>query len=261
MTEKVVHIRIAAFRRKDTELWFTQLERQFAVHKITDDDMKFTLLESYLDADSTNEVKDILTTPPAADKYGSLKAKLISRLCTTEEQKIAQLLEGEALGERRPSNFLRHLRGLAGANAPDAFIRAIWMKQMPDEVRPILAILDDASLDKLAAAADRIVGTTTSGPSICSATTAPPSYEKFKYLDAKIDAISQQLAKVLGEDRKDRRKQPRGSRAYGARGRSGSRGRSQNRAQKFDTCWYHFKFGNEARKCEAPCKYSGSAKN
>lgn len=43
------------------------------------------------------------------------------------------------------------------------------------------------------------------------------------------------------------------------RGRSSIRGRSSSRppVQYDGMCWYHFTFGDSARKCKAPCRLSG----
>lgn len=233
--EKSVRFGIAAFRSSDADLWFLQLERQFSLHKIVDDNVRFTIVEQYLDDECTREVKDILLDPPEVNKYKCLKNKLVKRFSTSQEKKMQQLLQGEALGDRRPTQFLRHLRELAGATASDKLLRTIWLGRMPESVRSILAILDEPSLDKVAEAANRIIDTH-GGPRICSATATapvtPPGDKRTNDLEAKIEAISRQLQEVLSE----RRSQNRGKQANYRRGRSRSKSRARNSNANQNNC-------------------------
>ncbi|GFY37511.1 hypothetical protein TNIN_418961 [Trichonephila inaurata madagascariensis] len=47
--------------------------------------------------------------------YEKLKNQLINRLSLTEGQRVRKLLGREELGDRKPSQFLKLLRSLAGA--------------------------------------------------------------------------------------------------------------------------------------------------
>uniref|UniRef100_A0ABD2WYG9 Uncharacterized protein n=1 Tax=Trichogramma kaykai TaxID=54128 RepID=A0ABD2WYG9_9HYME len=83
---------------------------------------------------------------------------LIERLSASEEQRVRQLISEEELGDRKPSQFLRHLRSLAGATiVQDNLMRQLWLHRLPSSVRAILATQTDAALDKLAELADKII--------------------------------------------------------------------------------------------------------
>ncbi|CAN7951546.1 unnamed protein product, partial [Ixodes pacificus] len=58
--------------------------------------------------------RDILDNPPAANLYQHLKTELTRRLSLSEDQKVRQLIQSAELAERKPSQFLRHMRALAG---------------------------------------------------------------------------------------------------------------------------------------------------
>ncbi|KAJ8982168.1 hypothetical protein NQ317_013953 [Molorchus minor] len=63
------------------------------------------------------------------------------------------------MGDRRPSQFLRHLRGLVGTAVTDTILRSLWMSRLPNHAQAILAMDDDVGLDKVALKADKIVET------------------------------------------------------------------------------------------------------
>jgi hypothetical protein len=72
------------------------------------------------------------------------------RLSPSREQRIRQLLTFE-MGDRKPSQFLRHLRSLA----PDV-LHTICSSQPPPHVQAILACQHKGSLDVAACSADPI---------------------------------------------------------------------------------------------------------
>jgi len=53
------------------------------------------------------------------------------------EQRVRQLLSHEEMGDRKPSQFLRHLKSLA-PDIPDEFLRTIWASRL-QHVQAILA--------------------------------------------------------------------------------------------------------------------------
>ncbi|XP_076384453.1 uncharacterized protein LOC143263180 [Megalopta genalis] len=105
------------------------------------------------------EVRDIIMNPPNTGQYQRLKTELIRRLSSSQEQKTRRLLESEEIGDRKPSQFLRHLRGLAGNNVSDSVLRTLWMGRLPNSMQVILATQKDAEMDKVADLADAIAET------------------------------------------------------------------------------------------------------
>jgi hypothetical protein len=66
-------------------------------------------------------VEDIITSPPHHDPYTALKTELLNRLSPTREQRLRQIITHEEMGDRKPSQFLRHLRSLA-PDLPEYFL-------------------------------------------------------------------------------------------------------------------------------------------
>jgi len=105
-------------------VWFAQAESQFELAAITRQRTKFNYVVSQLNHQQAAEVEDIIS-PPELEPYDRLKAELVRRLSTSREQRVRQLLSHEEMGDRKPSEFLRHLKSLA-PDVPDDFLRTIW---------------------------------------------------------------------------------------------------------------------------------------
>jgi hypothetical protein len=78
-----------------------------------------------LDQQHAAEVEDIITLPPEHEPYDRLKAELVRWLSTSCEQCVRQLLSHEEMGDRKLSQYLRHLKSLA-PDVPDDFLHTIW---------------------------------------------------------------------------------------------------------------------------------------
>lgn len=151
-----VSVKIPSFWAYNPELWFWQVESQFALSSVTGDETKFNYVSGNLEARYAAEVRDILVAPPAIGKYQHLKTELIRRLSTSQEKETRQLLEHEKMGNRKPSQFLRHLRGLAGTAVPDGLLKTIWLGRLPASMQAILVTQTEAGLNKMAELADAI---------------------------------------------------------------------------------------------------------
>ena len=109
-----VSVKLPPFWEVDPATWFVNVEAQFALPNIVTDETKYNNVVANLDPKYWAEVQDILRNPPSSGKYEKLKFELIRRLSVSQDQKTRRLLEHEEIGDRKPSQFLRHLRGLAG---------------------------------------------------------------------------------------------------------------------------------------------------
>lgn len=244
-----VGVRVPPFWPEEPEIWFAQIEGQFAISGITNDATKFNYVIGHLDNQHSKEIKDIIVNPPAVNKYEKLKTELIRRLTASNEKKIQQLLMHEELGDRKPSQFLRHLKGLAGADVPDDFLKTIWISRLPHGIQTVLAGQPTASsLENLADLADRVNDLASATPRVASVTDAVPS-SLLSDLTREIAELRKQVQQMASS--RNSRPHTRSSQ----RDRSSSRQRSQSSYRKFPLCWYHCKFGDKAQKCTHPCDY------
>lgn len=261
-----VAIRLPPFWGDDPVVWFKQVEAQFDTTGITADYTRYNTVIQQLEHRIAKEVRDIILNPPLTNRYEKLKCELIKRLSVSQNQRIEQLLHHEELGDRKPSQFLRHLRTLAGDQVDDDLLRKLWSGRLPSHVRAILAAQSRLSLDETAELADTVSEVISSKNSqVASLSTAAPSSNLENILlsmEERIlariqDGVRQQIAQLSLNDTSQR---GRSTNNGGGRFRNFSRSRSRSRGRYSESqtpgiCWYHDSFGNKARKCKAPCKF------
>ena len=71
--------KIATFYPTDVELWFNQIETQFDLHRITDDNERYRLPRAALSGEVASDVRDVSLQPFRTHKYENLKGILIER--------------------------------------------------------------------------------------------------------------------------------------------------------------------------------------
>lgn len=251
-----VGVRVPPFWPEDPEFWFAQIEGQFALSGISSDITKFNYVISNLDHQYSKEVRDVIITPPENEKYLKLKAEIIKRFTASREKRVKQLLMHEELGDRKPSQFLRHLQSLAGANVPEEFVRTIWSSRLPTNIQTVLAAQPSTSLEVLADLADKVLEIAPSSPHVASAC-APTPGSSFDVMAREIAELRKQMNEMnmkLNERSRPSSRKP-------TRSRSSSRNRSYSHSRKHPTCWYHYKFGSKANKCFKPCNFKQSENN
>lgn len=250
-------IKVPPFSPEDPELWFALLEGQFQSNDVTDDVAKFIHVTNNLDLQYAKAVKDVIINPPARNRYDKIKTELIKRLSASHEKKVKQLLTHEELGDRKPSQFLRHLQDLAGPSVPDDFLKSIWSNRLPHNIQTVLASQPSHSLEQLADLADRIQELTS--PHVASASSSRPQVSHQSDEIAELKKMVQILTIKLDEHTRascssTNRARPRDRR----RSQSRQRSRSNSKYRKYPICWYHANFGIKARKCIKPCDYKPS---
>jgi hypothetical protein len=261
-----VSVKLPPFWAERPGLWFSQAESQFAISGITSEDAKFHYIVAQLDTRYAAEVEDVITSPPVVGKYQTLKAKLIQRLSISEEQRVRKLISDEDLGDRKPSQFLRHLRTLAGSSPlQEKLLRQLWVRRLPQQVQVILTTQLDLPLDKLADLADRILEVQPSASPAVSAvsTAACPEPEPGNALLEAIQSLSRQVSELSANYRRGNQSNSRPRSRSMSRSNRGlnteSNTESTDSKSKSHVCWYHRKFGNNAYKCILPCGFSGNA--
>lgn len=156
LASSTVQIKLTTFDTTDPELWFAETERDFASSNLTSESEKFKLMSKMLDSQVKSELRDIRFNPPHENQFTTFKMEILKRMCSSQEEKTRMLLESQDIGDRKPSQFLRHLRSLAGKTVSDAVIRTLWSSRLPASMQPILAMQMNESLDKVAEMADHL---------------------------------------------------------------------------------------------------------
>ncbi|XP_026275296.2 uncharacterized protein LOC113204347 [Frankliniella occidentalis] len=266
---KSVSGKLPAFWADKPSVWFAQAESHFTNFNILQDAKKYHYVVSQLDTATAAEVEDIITGPMGDRTYKNLKDNLISRLSDSEQKRVQKLISDEVMGDRKPSQFLRHLRSLAGSSAAvsDALLSQIWLQRLPATASAILSSHSNLDLNALATMADKIVEV---APAIPSAVLAiktnppPPSPDVSVLIFETLQKLPQQIASLVSpRERRDDRQSRSRSQSRFRDNRSASRSRDLSRSAPHSSrggdssmCWYHARHGSNAQKCVSPCSFN-----
>ncbi|XP_008549911.1 uncharacterized protein LOC103572888 [Microplitis demolitor] len=183
--------------------------------------------------------------------YAQLKATLIACYSKSKEAKLRQLLDGEAIDDRSPLQFLRHLKSLA-PTIDDAALRARWLANLPKKTQELLVISPTtATIDELAKTADKLheMFPVTHSAAVASSS----SYQETMALQRQVSELSRQVAALTSAFNQNRGRSP--ARKPNQRSRSNSKPRKLG---KTGICYYPAKFDKTACKCTPGCKFSGN---
>ena len=236
-----VAVRLPPFWPDRPGLWFAQAEAQFELASVTNERTKFNHIISQLDYRHAAEVEDVITSPPEHEPYKTLKTELVRRLSTSRDQRVRQLLMHEEMGDRKPSQFLRHLKSLA-PDVPDDFLRSIWSSRLPSHIQAILAGQAEGNLDSASQLADRISEV---APQPTTAYVSPACDAN---LIQRLDELSRQVASLTVNRPRHR------SHSRGRRNTDEHSPREDGNTEP-TLCWYHQRFRDKAQRCTKPCSF------
>lgn len=249
-----VSVKMIPFWRSNPQAWFLQLESQFDLAGINQEQTKFNHLLGALDESVFGELSDLIANPPRENKFTVFKEALISRLSKSDNHKIKQLLNELVLGDSRPSHLLREMRTLGAGKFSDEILKSLWLQRLPSHIQGILAC-SSGSVDELSVMADKIIEV--SGKREVYSVSAKPEGNAVGQLQKQIEELTYQV-KMLTNSRSRTPERYDGKRRKDLR-RSKSRHRESSRGHEL--CWYHFKFGVNASKCIQPCKFKQTQGN
>lgn len=250
-----VALRLPPFWPEEPDIWFAQIEAMFEYAGVTNDFTKYNYVVGHLDLQFLKEVKDIIMSPRAINRYEKLKTELLRRLSASQERKVKQqLMYKEELGDQKPSQFLRHLQRLAGPTVPEDIVRTIWCSRLPASIQPFLASQPHSTLEALAELADRVQDIVAPASQVVATSVAGPSVSEMAAEIAELRHAMRYLAQQLRELR------------------SGNRSRSRDRDTKQNSCYhpsartelsyqqnpvcsYHLSYGEKAKRCMRPCDF------
>lgn len=249
-----VAARIPVFWKDDLDIWFAQVESQFLTSGITTDETKFNAIVGALDGNVLQQVKSAVVSPPATEKYNNIKRRLLERFDCSEQVKLRKLCSQMELGDRKPSQLLNEMRDLGGTAATETLLYTLWIDRLPTTV--VVAVLEGSqeNLDGKAALADRIIaalGTHSIAQTSSALSTVDSPRDQINAINQRIEKLSQKMDQLFGNNHRQRAP----SRGKNSRGRS--RSKTPHKPDQSGTCYYHRKFGAEARKCSHPCSFSG----
>jgi hypothetical protein len=258
--------KLPEFWKDETELWFIQLDHVFATAKITNSKLKYQHAITALDKSTLKCVRDLIVNP-GLTPYETLRERLIQEYSATSAEKVRELLQTARLGDQKPSQFLRHLKNLAGGMATDELLKSLWLRALPLRTQEILAVVAYAELEDLAKLADQTFEVTRSSPShrqLAEMSVQPPSITPLTTQPSAPIIAATTVASpplhgdtlLIVEELRELRKQINALTVSISRlhKRSNSRGRV-NSQDKGPICFPHRRYGDAAYACKPPCTY------
>lgn len=254
-----VQLCLPPFWSKNPRTWFYQVEAQFQLHRISTQLSRYYHTVSNLPLDVLNELDDLLAVSPPEDAYDNLKEAILRRTSESESCRLRHLLNTEKLGDRQPTQLLHRMRQLLGDRSSatnDGLLRELFLQRLPPGIRMILAPAEEVSLDNLAEMADRIAEhAVPTLSSLAAATPVPHDSDT----EAKIEELTAAIHALQDSDCS--RWRARRCNTPPSRFSSLCQSpRSPSSTQQSDACWYHHRFGADARNCHSPCRWQGNAR-
>lgn len=250
-----VQSRLLPFWREYPRLWFVQFEAIVDPLK-TSDENKYRYVLGQLQPADLQQLSDILLKPPTTGKFEAIKKRLLAVYEQSEIKNFKNLISGLELGEQKPTQLLRRMRELGGSMITEDGIKIEWLNQLPQQVRVVLSVNTDSSLDMLAAMADKMLEFSESSSTVAAVSRMEPSTSAStnqQVVATQLDVLSKQLEKLTLEVAE---LHSRGRSQYRRPFHSRPRSRSSSAKKIKEGTWlckYHFRHGDRAKRCESPC--------
>nr|XP_050033488.1 uncharacterized protein LOC126530085 [Dermacentor andersoni] len=259
-----IAVRLPQYWDQHPSAWFLQAEAQFQVAGIRSQASKFHYAIAALSPAAIDEVADLLNSPLSAAAYDDLKAALLQRNAASKRSRIQQLLSADELGDRHPSQLLGRMSQLLGNNArsiDDTLLRELFLQRLPSNVQMVLATASAMDLTGLAALADKVMEVATPTIAVASPppgdnTTALQTLPCSSAVQSPLDSLCDRLERIIcGAEHRRTSRRPR-SRSSNRSRRMGTRNETSTTTPS--VCYYHRRFGNDARHCRRPCAWQGN---
>lgn len=219
------------FKPAHPEFWFNLVEQTFNVYGL-DDDARFYCLVNHLH-ERVELIYDLVKNPPSTGKYTAAKQTILQRVSKTRRENVRQLIYEERLGDRSPSQLWRCLRLLVSEHdLPNDTLTEIWTEKLPLPVQTAISAYEDRSVNELLRAADRVHSARLRE---LRASASRPSNTR----PVKSVALPA----------------PSSRRSDGASDAAEDHGSQLPPPPAMTYCFFHYRFGEQARNCKPPCSY------
>ncbi|XP_051875026.1 uncharacterized protein LOC127572127 isoform X3 [Pristis pectinata] len=221
-----VALKLPTFWTLWPRVWFDQAEAQFQLWQITSDSTRYYHVVSSLDQETAAQVRDFIQSPPKEDKYPAFKALLLRTFGLSRRERAARLLHLDGLGDKSPSALMNEMLALAEGHKPCLMFEQVFLEQLPDDIHLLLADADFSNPREVAARADIL-------------------WKAKRESGLSVGQIARPLAQ----------RQPK---PVPAAKQPHPRNTDDNTDDQL--CFYHQRWGAEARRCRPPCKFQGNAR-
>jgi hypothetical protein len=239
-------LQLPTFWTDTPSAWFGLAESRFRMRNITNEWDRFDVVVSSLPKDTLRLVLSAVTDPDEHVPYTAIKARLLATHVRTDYQRIEQLLLMDGLGDRRPSELLAHmLENCPTGEDKTKFFAFFFLHRLPQELRIMLGEDDHADVHAVAAKADRLW-----------ALHGHRQHGAIAAVD--LDNVNAVRGAASGSKRGAARGRGRGAPAAAAAAAAHNPAPSALARESSGLCFFHWGWGDKAKKCEAPCSWQGN---
>lgn len=240
-------MRIPPFWTEEPELWFAQIEGQFALGSIIGDEAKFAHILSRIEPKQAREIKDVIIHPPKHNKYKMIKKTDI------EAYRLTRTANPTIIGTRR----IRRPKAIA---IPPPLKHAARHKRSQRIIaNTVVRTTATAHADHFGNKKRRQIGrrSRTGGPYPRSQQqdtrdgNKGTKHRRGSNNGRQVTALTMQMEKMAKNMQRERRRNRTRSHLQ-RRPRPKSRNRTPVQERVY---FYHRIFGTEVRKCTKPCTY------
>ena len=235
-----------SFTKENPPGWFQYFDSLCFRHGLRSDNQKIDALIPCLDNSTFLQIQPLLD---GEHTFNDIKVFLIQQFSKPLDQRLLELLNAPSLGEVKPSEFLNEARrAIKVEDMSDAVLCEILMTKLPQEVQTSLSIVSGCPMDEFARCADRAMIR-------FSGQFSNSTNMQIQRLERQVEQLKSTIQNQTARNSKSfhqnfsppisfRQPQPFV--------------RSRNPTwNSFPTkfCYYHQRFGQNARKCVRPCKW------
>ena len=247
-------------------MWLATFELRLNCWKIKSEKIKIDILLAHLTDETVLVVLDIILNNPT---YASLKTRLLQAFEPSMTARVSEPLNPETLGDRKPYEMLTFLKANVARNDISGNMsKELFISLMPENVRMSLCTMPYASLDALAAAADKMMETT-SAMMFAGLSSFQNSHAADNCLHkAKLNLLESKINNFVYRSFSNREKTLQRTQFQRTTTQTPRPSRPQSGGQHFQqqgftfrnsVCYYHQKFGNRAHRCTPPSSWRDNA--
>ena len=117
-----VLMKLPVFWPDAAEVWFAQVDAQFAIRNVTFSKTKFYHAVSVLPQEVDLQILDLIRVPPAGDPYDVLCERLITLNTLNDYQRFEALVSLPLSGDQKPSHLMNRMLALLPDDYKSDFI-------------------------------------------------------------------------------------------------------------------------------------------
>lgn len=232
---------------KNVEAWLKSMDRWFKASGISDADQRSETILASIDPNVLDQITDQLDRMPAEGKYDYTKVTVIAHFADSEQRKLNRLLSEMPLGDKRPSELYHEMKRVAGNVLGETALKGLWAQRLPETCRPVIAATSGSAVE-FTRMADTIVD------ALASRTVQQVAASPLNEINELKAVIAELKTQISNFSRHSRPRSKSNSRQRQRTPSNRNNGTAANNETESDQCWYHEKYGNDARKCRSPCR-------